>query len=98
MKPEAENGKQTLFPGIQAGVLRLVRDLCIPAARASRDPGLHGNVLRNRLWLYRADPVSTSPCIGQQNPEQARLAAFAHEIKKPKAERDILKKQPLPAS
>lgn len=72
--------------------VRLVEDQGISVAQAARDLDLHENVLRKWVRLYRADPVNAFPGAGQQKPEQAEVAALKREIKKLKAERDILKK------
>lgn len=71
--------------------VRLVEDQGISVAQAARDLDLHENVLRKWVRLYRADPVNAFPGAGQQKPEQAEVAALKREIKKLKAERDILK-------
>ncbi len=72
--------------------VRLVREQDVSVAQAARDLGLHENVLRKWVRLYEADPVNAFPGQGQQKPEQAEVATLKREIKKLRAERDILKK------
>jgi len=61
-------------------------------AQAARDLGIHGNVLRNWLKEFSADPQHSFPGHGQMKPEAAEIAALKREVAKLKAERDILKK------
>lgn len=72
--------------------VRLVREQDLPIAQVAEDLGLHENVLRKWVRLYESDPVHAFPGSGQQKPEQAEVAALKREIKKLRAERDILKK------
>jgi transposase len=72
--------------------VRLVWDQGISVAQAARDLDLHANVLRKWVRLYEDDPAHAFPGQGQQKPEQAEVAALRREIRKLKAERDILKK------
>ena len=52
----------------------------------------HENVLRKWVRQYREDPAQAFPGAGQMKPEQAEIAQLKKEIRKLKAERDILKK------
>jgi len=61
-------------------------------AQAARDLGIHGNVLRNWLKEFSADPQHSFPGHGQMKPEAAEITALKREVAKLKAERDILKK------
>ena len=72
--------------------VRLVREQDVSIAQAAQDLGLHENVLRKWVRSYEADPIHAFPGPGQQKPEQAEVAALKREIKKLRAERDILKK------
>ena len=72
--------------------VRLMRAQGISVAQASRDLDIHENVLRKWAKAYAADPANAFPGTGQMKPEQAEVAALKREIKKLKAERDILKK------
>jgi len=72
--------------------VRLVRDQNLSIVQAARDLDLHENVLRKWVRDFKDDPAHAFPGHGQQKPEQAEVAALRREIKKLKAERDILKK------
>ncbi len=72
--------------------VRLVREQEVTVAQAARDLDLHENVLRKWVKDYKDDPAHAFPGHGQQKPEQVEVAALKREIRKLKAERDILKK------
>jgi transposase len=74
------------------GAVRLVRDQGVKVSQAAVDLGVHENVLRKWVREYESDPSHAFPGQGQQKPEQAEIAALKQEIRKLKAERDILKK------
>lgn len=72
--------------------VRLVHEQNMSVAEAARDLDLHENVLRKWVKDYQDDPAHAFPGHGQQKPEQAEVAVLKREIKKLRAERDILKK------
>jgi transposase len=72
--------------------VRLVRDQGVSVSQAARDLDIHENVLRKWVKAYESDPAYAFPGHGQQKPEQAEISALKQEIRKLKAERDILKK------
>ena len=72
--------------------VRMVREQQLEVKQAARDLDLHESVLRRWLKDYSSDPAHAFPGQGQQKPEAAEVAALKREIKKLKAERDILKK------
>ena len=72
--------------------VRLVSEHNISVAQAARDLDIHDNVLRRWVRQYREDPVNAFRGAGQMKPEQAEIAQLKQEIRKLKAERDILKK------
>jgi transposase len=72
--------------------IRLVSDHGVSIAQAARDLDLHENTLRCWMRQYREDPTYAFPGAGQMKPEQAELARLRQEVRKLKAERDILKK------
>jgi transposase len=72
--------------------VRLAREPGATAAQIARDLDLHENVLRSWIRRYESDPVHAFPGGGQMKPEQAEIAALKKEVRKLKAERDILKK------
>ena len=72
--------------------VRLVSERGLSVAQAARDLDIHENVLRKWVRQYREDPAHAFPGAGQMKPEQAEIAQLKNEIRKLKAERDILKK------
>ena len=72
--------------------VRLVSERGLTVSQASRDLDIHENVLRKWVRQYRDDPAHAFPGAGQLKPEQAEIAQLKKEIRKLKAERDILKK------
>lgn len=72
--------------------VRLVRELGVSVARASRDIDVHENVLRKWAEEFGADPKQAFLGHGQQKPEQLEIERLRREVTKPKAERDIPKK------
>lgn len=61
-------------------------------AQASRDLGVHEDVLRKWVKAFGADPAQAFPGHGQMKPEQLEIEQLRREVAKLKAERDILKK------
>ncbi len=72
--------------------VKLIRDRGVGFAQASRDLGVHANVLRKWVADYEADPKQAFPGQGQMKPEQLEIERLRREVTKLKAERDILKK------
>lgn len=72
--------------------VRLIKDRGVSVARASRDLGVHENVLRKWARNSAADPEQAFPGQGQVRPEQLEIDKLRREVAKLNAERDILKK------
>jgi transposase len=72
--------------------VKLIRDRGVTVAQASRDLGVHSNVLHKWVRDYEADPGQAFPGQGQMKPEQLEIERLRREVTKLKAERDILKK------
>jgi transposase len=72
--------------------VRLIRERGVSVAQASRDLGIHENVLRKWVKEFAADPTQAFPGLGQMKPEQLEIDRLRLEVAKLKAERDILKK------
>jgi transposase len=72
--------------------VRLVRERGVTVAQAARDLGIHPNLLRNWTKAFEADPVDAFPGQGRMKPEQLEIERLRREVRKLKAERDILKK------
>jgi transposase len=75
--------------------VRLVSERGLTVAQAARDLDLHENVLRKWVRQYCDDPAHAFTGAGQLKPEQAGIAQLKKEVRKLKAERDILKKPRL---
>lgn len=72
--------------------VRLIRDRGVTTARASRDLGVHANLLRKWVKDFEAVPANAFPGHGRMKPEQFEIDRFRREVTKLEAERDILKK------
>jgi transposase len=72
--------------------VKLVRDRGVTSAQASRDLGVHANVLRKWVRELETDPLQAFPGQGQMKPEQLEIDRLRKEVARLKAERDILKK------
>jgi transposase len=72
--------------------VRLVRDRGVSVAQASRDLGVHENVIRKWAKDFEADPEQSFPGQGHMKPVEAENERLRREVQKLKAERDILKK------
>ncbi len=72
--------------------VRLVNEQNLSIAQAAGDLDLHENVLRKWVKDIKDDKTNAFPGHGHQKPEQAEITALRREVKKLKAERDILKK------
>jgi transposase len=70
----------------------LIRERGVSVAQASRDLGVHVNMLRKWVRELAADPAQAFPGHGQMKPEQLEIDRLRREVAKLKAERDILKK------
>jgi transposase len=53
---------------------------------------VHENVLRKWIRDFEADPQQAFPGQGKMKPEQLEIERLRREVRKLKAERDILKK------
>ena len=72
--------------------VRLVRERGVSVAQASRDLGVHENVIRKWMKEFDADPGQAFPGQGHLKPVEAENERLRREVQKLKAERDILKK------
>ena len=72
--------------------VRLAQQPDVSVAEVARDLELHDHVLRRWIRQYEEDPANAFPGGGHMKPEQAEIAALKKEIRKLKAQRDILKK------
>lgn len=72
--------------------VRLVKGQGVSCAEAARDLGLHPSVMYRWVREYGGDPQQAFPGHGQPGSAQAEITALRREVRKLKAERDILKK------
>jgi transposase-like protein len=77
--------------------VKLIKDRGVSYVQASRDLGVHGTVLRNRVKAFGDDPERAFPGHGQMKPEQAEIARLKREVTTLKAEREIWKDHQLHA-
>ncbi len=70
--------------------VKLVRDRGVTSAQASRDLGVHANVMRKWVREFEAVPAQAFPGLGQGKPEQLEIDRLRKEVAKLKAKRDIL--------
>ena len=85
-------GRRQFTREFKIEAVRLVRDRDVSVAQASRDLGVHENVIRKWVKDFEADPAQSFPGHGHMKPEQAEIERLKREVQKLKAERDILKK------
>ena len=84
--------KRTFTREFKVEAVKLVRERGTSVAQASRDLGIHLNVLRKWLKDYDQDPKQAFPGQGQMKPDQAEIERLKKEVARLKMERDILKK------
>ena len=70
----------------------MTKERGVSVAQASRDLGVHPNVLRKWAHEMSVDSAQAFPGHGQMKPEQLEIERLKREVAKLKAERDILKK------
>ena len=85
-------GRRSFSREFKLEAIKLVRERGVSVAQASRDLDVHENVLRKWIKDYVADPQQAFPGQGKMKPEQLELERLRREVRKLKAERDILKK------
>jgi transposase len=85
-------GRRVFSREFKLEAVRLVRQRGVSVAQASRDLGVHENVIRKWVKQLEDDPLQAFPGQGRMKPEQAEIERLKREVQKLKAERDILKK------
>ena len=85
-------GRRQFTREFKIEAVRLVRERGVSVAQAARDIDVHENTLRKWIQQFDDDPAMAFPGQGKQKPEQAELERLRREVRKLKAERDILKK------
>lgn len=84
--------KRTFSREFKLEAVNLVKERGVSVAQASRDLGIHANVLRKWMRDVQLDLLHAFPGQGQMKPEQAEIARLRKELTKLRMERDILKK------
>jgi transposase-like protein len=69
----------------------------VTTAQASRDFGVHPDLLRLWAKAIEADPARAFPGHGRMKPEQLEIDRLRRQVTKLKAERDILERVPKSA-
>lgn len=85
-------GRRSFTLEFKVEAVKLVRERGVTIAQASRDLGLHPNVLRKWVKDSRENGEQAFPGRGKQRPDDAEVSRLRQELAKTKAERDILKK------
>jgi transposase len=85
-------GRRTFGREFKLEAVNLVRERGVSVAQAAHDLDVHANVLRNWVKAFAADPQHSFPGQGRMKPEQLEIERLRREVRKLKAERDILKK------
>ena len=84
--------KRTFTREFKLEAIRLVRERGVSVSQASRDLGIHLNLLQRWIKAFDQDPTQAFPGQGQMKPAQAEIDRLKKEVAKLKMERDILKK------
>ena len=84
--------KRTFTREFKLEAVKLVKERGVSMSQASRDLGIHLNVLRGWVKAVDENPQQAFPGQGQMKPEQAEIAQLKKEVARLKMERDILKK------
>ena len=85
-------GRRFFTAEFKQEAVKLVLERGMSTAQASRDLGLHSNVLRKWVMDAKANGAKAFPGRGKQRPDDAEVARLRRELAKVQAERDILKK------
>ncbi len=85
-------GRRSFTREFKVEAVRLVRDRGVTVAQASRDLGVHENVIRKWAKDFKADPLEAFPGHAKMKAAEAEIERLRREVQKLKIERDILKK------
>jgi transposase len=85
-------GRRVFTTEFKHEAVRLVVERGVTVNQASRDLGLHPNVLRKWVKDAKANGSAAFPGRGKQRPDDAEISRLRRELAKAQAERDILKK------
>jgi len=85
-------GRRNFTREFKLEAVKLVIERGVTIAQASRDLGLHPNVLRKWVKDTKENAQQAFPGRGKQRPDDGEVSRLRQELAKTKAERDILKK------
>ena len=85
-------GRRKFTPEFKLEAVKLVLERGMTATQASRDLGLHVNVLRKWVQEAKQHGAQAFPGQGRMQPDDAEVARLRRELAKTRAQRDILKK------
>jgi transposase len=85
-------GRRSFSREFKLEAVKLVKERGVSVAQAARDLDVHENVLRKWVRDFETDPQQAFPGQGKMKPEQLELERLRREVRRLKAERDILKK------
>jgi transposase len=85
-------GRRFYTPEFKHEAVKLVLERGMTVGQASKDLGIHVNVLRKWVSDAKANGQAAFPGRGKQRPDDAEVSRLRRELAKTKAERDILKK------
>ena len=85
-------GRRVFSREFKIEAVRLVLERGVRYRQASKDLGIHENVLRKWAREIQADPGQSFPGRGKMKPDDAEVARLRRELAKTRTERDILKK------
>ena len=72
--------KRTFTREFKLEAVKLVKERGVSMSQASRDLGIHLNVLRGWVKAVDEDPQQAFPGQGQMKPEQAEIARLKKEV------------------
>jgi transposase len=85
-------GRRKFTPEFKLEAVKLVQERGMTVTQASRDLGLHVNVLGKWLKDAKQHGAQAFPGQGRLRPDDAEVARLKRELARTRAERDILKK------
>ena len=85
-------GRRSFTTEFKHEAVKLVVERGMTVSQASRDLGLHVNVLRTWVRDAKANGKQAFPGRGKQRPDDAEVSRLRRELAKVQTERDILKK------
>lgn len=85
-------GRRVFSREFKEEAVRLVADRGVTFRQASKDLGIHENLIRKWARAIRLDSKQAFPGRGKMKPDDAEVARLRRELAKTQTERDILKK------